>query len=156
LIGDSVEKVEGGTKLVGEAGETIKEIMNSVKRVTDIMAEISAASIEQTSGIEQVNGAITQMDEVTQQNAAVVEEAAAAAESLEDQVQGLVEVVGRFKLADNLAGLTGTVNKGHKAHEKLTATVGLQDKKAANGYHKNGHAKKPARAVGHDADWKEF
>jgi methyl-accepting chemotaxis protein len=102
LIGDSVNKVEVGTKLVDEAGKTMEEIVNAVKRVTDIMAEISAASIEQSSGIEQVNQAITQMDEVTQQNAALVEEAAAAAESMEEQAQTLAEAVSIFRLDDNL------------------------------------------------------
>jgi methyl-accepting chemotaxis protein len=85
LIGDSVRKVESGSKLVGEAGATIQEVVQQVKRVTDIMSEISAASMEQTSGIEQVSTAVSQMDEVTQQNAALVEQAAAAAESLRDQ-----------------------------------------------------------------------
>ena len=98
LIGDSVDKVEVGTKLVDEAGKTMEEIVNAVKRVTDIMSEISAASNEQSTGIEQVNQAITQMDEVTQQNAALVEEAAAAAESLEEQAQFLAEAVSIFKL----------------------------------------------------------
>jgi len=82
LINDSVEKVAAGTDLADKAGKTMDEVVNSVKRVTDIMAEISAASVEQSSGIEQVNQAITQMDDVTQQNAALVEQAAAAAESL--------------------------------------------------------------------------
>nr|MDP2190609.1 methyl-accepting chemotaxis protein [Rhodoferax sp.] len=84
LIGDSVDKVEEGSKQVAEAGKTMDEIVDSVKRVTDIMAEITAASQEQTSGIEQINQAITQMDQVTQQNAALVEEAAAAASSLQE------------------------------------------------------------------------
>jgi len=100
LIGDSVDKVEMGTKLVDEAGKTMEEIVNAVKRVTDIMSEISAASLEQSSGIEQVNQAITQMDEVTQQNAALVEEAAAAAESMEEQAQTLAQAVAIFKLDD--------------------------------------------------------
>jgi len=98
LIGDSVDKVGAGTKLVDEAGKTMQEIVSSVKRVTDIMAEITAASQEQSSGIEQVNTAITQMDEVTQQNAALVEEAAAAAESLEEQAGNLAKAVAIFKL----------------------------------------------------------
>lgn len=101
LIGDSVDKVEVGTKLVDEAGKTMEEIVNAVKRVTDIMSEISAASLEQSSGIEQVNQAITQMDEVTQQNAALVEEAAAAAESMEEQAQTLAQAVAIFKLDDS-------------------------------------------------------
>ena len=100
LIGDSVEKVEVGTKLVDDAGKTMEEIVNAVKRVTDIMSEISAASNEQSQGIEQINQAITQMDEVTQQNAALVEEAAAAAESLEEEAQSLTRSVSVFKLAE--------------------------------------------------------
>ena len=96
LIGDSVEKVEDGTKLVAQAGKTMEEIVSAIRGVTVIMSEIRAASIEQTSGIEQVNQAIGQMDEVTQQNAALVEEAAAAAESLEEQAQNLSVTVGRF------------------------------------------------------------
>ncbi|WP_411881080.1 methyl-accepting chemotaxis protein [Polaromonas sp. YR568] len=98
LIGDSVDKVEEGSKQVAEAGKTMDEIVDSVKRVTDIMAEISAASQEQTQGIEQVNQAITQMDQVTQQNAALVEEAAAAASSLQEQAGNLSQVVSVFRL----------------------------------------------------------
>jgi methyl-accepting chemotaxis protein len=100
LIGDSVEKVGNGAKLVDQAGKTMEEIVTSVKRVTDIMAEISAASQEQSQGIEQVNQTITQMDEVTQQNAALVEEASAAARSLEEQAGGLSHSVSLFRLAE--------------------------------------------------------
>ena len=105
LIGDSVEKVEGGSRLVDDAGKTMEEIVNAVKRVTDIMSEISAATAEQSQGIEQVNQAITQMDEVTQQNAALVEEAAAAAESLEEEAQSLTRSVSVFKV--DLGGNSG-------------------------------------------------
>ena len=98
LIGDSVGKVEEGSRQVAEAGKTMDEIVGSVRRVTDIMAEIEAASREQTQGIEQINQAITQMDQVTQQNAALVEEAAAAAQSLQEQASGLSQVVSVFKL----------------------------------------------------------
>lgn len=101
LIGDSVEKVAGGTKLVDEAGKTMEEIVTAVKRVTDIMAEISAASSEQSAGIDQVNTAIIQMDEVTQQNAALVEEAAASAESMEEEAEKLTEAVSVFKLRES-------------------------------------------------------
>ncbi|MGZ8223181.1 MAG: methyl-accepting chemotaxis protein [Methylobacter sp.] len=101
LIGDSVEKVEDGTKLVAQAGLTMKEIVTAIGGVTAIMSEISAASVEQTAGIEQVNQAIGQMDDVTQQNAALVEQAAAAAESLEDQAQHLATTVAGFKLGNN-------------------------------------------------------
>jgi len=99
LIGDSVEKVDAGGRLVDEAGKTMDEIVNSVKRVADIMTEISAASEEQSAGIEEVNRAITQMDEMTQQNAALVEEAAAAAQSMQDQATRLAEAVDAFKIA---------------------------------------------------------
>lgn len=100
LITDSVHKVDDGTRLVGEAGKTMDEIVAAVKRVTDIMSEIAAASDEQTSGIEQINVAITQMDQATQQNAALVEQAAAAAESMELHAQKLAEAVSVFKLGD--------------------------------------------------------
>lgn len=98
LISDSVANVDAGTRLVDQAGTTMDEVVESVKRVTDIMSEITAASREQSIGIEQINQAVSQMDEATQQNAALVEEAAAAAESLRDQASGLVKVVSVFKL----------------------------------------------------------
>ncbi len=98
LISDSVSKVESGSRLVDTAGKTMEEIVQSVKRVTDIMAEISAASQEQRGGIEQVNNAVTQMDKVTQQNAALVEEAAAAAKSMEDQTSAMTDMVGQFQV----------------------------------------------------------
>jgi methyl-accepting chemotaxis protein len=105
LIGDSVEKVDAGSKLVDQAGATMEEIVASITRVTDIMGEITAASLEQSSGIEQVNQAIVQMEQVTQQNAALVEEAAAAAEAMTDQAAQLSQVVSVFKLnADAMAG----------------------------------------------------
>ena len=98
LIADSTEKVHLGSTLVEQAGTTMSEIVTSVKRVTDIMAEITAASQEQSIGIEQVNQTISQMDEVTQQNAALVEEASAAANSLEEQAEGLGQAIAAFTL----------------------------------------------------------
>jgi methyl-accepting chemotaxis protein len=103
LIDDSVNKVDEGARLVDQAGVTMHEIVASVKRVTDIMAEITAASQEQTSGIEQVNKAITQMDNVTQQNAALVEEAAAASESMQNQAANLSQAISVFKLGGEYA-----------------------------------------------------
>jgi methyl-accepting chemotaxis protein len=99
LIGDSVDKVDAGSRLVDTAGATMSEVVASVKRVTDIMGEITNAGQEQSAGIAQVNQAINQMDQVTQQNAALVEEAAAAADSMQIQAQQLLAVVGTFKLA---------------------------------------------------------
>ena len=98
LIGDSVEKVEVGSKLVEQAGQTMGEIVTSVQRVTDIMAEISTAGDEQSAGIEQINQAVSEMDTVTQQNAALVEEAAAAAEAMKQQADRLEQVVSIFKV----------------------------------------------------------
>jgi methyl-accepting chemotaxis protein len=99
LIDNSVERVEAGSRLVNEAGKTMHDIVDSVGRVTGIISEISAAGQEQTAGIDQINQAISQMDQVTQQNAALVEEAAAASEALQDQAARLASVVSVFKIA---------------------------------------------------------
>jgi len=104
LIGASVEQVDAGSKLVAGAGATMDEVLASVGRVTDIMAEITAASIEQTSGIEHVNQSIGKMDEVTQQNAALVEQASAAAEALQEQAAELAQSVRLFKLEEARSG----------------------------------------------------
>ncbi|TDY34535.1 methyl-accepting chemotaxis protein [Janthinobacterium sp. 75] len=102
LIDDSVGKVAAGSKLVDEAGATMEQVVDSVRKVTAIMADISVATTEQSDGIAQVNQALAQMDGVTQQNAALVEEAAAAAESLQDQASHLAEVVSVFKLGEQV------------------------------------------------------
>jgi methyl-accepting chemotaxis protein len=150
LIGDSVDKVELGSKLVEEAGVTMDEVVQSVRHVTDIMSEIMAASQEQSAGIEQVNQAIGQMDQVTQQNAALVEEAAAAAESLNEQAAKLAEAVSVFKL-DGSAVTVAPVRKtakvqvvpshGDAANRAISAPA---PKKIANG-----------ASSGAD-DWEEF
>jgi methyl-accepting chemotaxis protein len=124
LIGDSVDKVEEGSKQVAEAGKTMDEIVGSVKRVTDIMAAITAASQAQSAGIEQVNQAITQMDEVTQQNAALVEEAAAAAGSLREQAGALSQAVSSFildgeQITVQTLGLRGPAKNVARATETL-------------------------------------
>jgi methyl-accepting chemotaxis protein len=103
LIADSTEKVEAGGRQVAQAGAAMDDIVSQVRRVTDLVGEISSASVEQSSGIGQVNQAVAQMDQVTQQNAALVEESAAAAQSLSAQAQKLAEVVAVFKLAGSAA-----------------------------------------------------
>ncbi|MDD0816049.1 Cache 3/Cache 2 fusion domain-containing protein [Curvibacter sp. HBC28] len=100
LIGTSVERVEAGAQLVGSAGTTMAEIVHSVQRVGDIIGEISSAAVEQSNGIGQVNGAVNQLDQMTQQNAALVEQSAAAAASLRDQATRLSEAIQAFKLSD--------------------------------------------------------
>ncbi|WP_347615109.1 methyl-accepting chemotaxis protein, partial [Comamonas thiooxydans] len=98
LIQASVTKVEEGSAQVSQAGQTMDEIVSSVQRVTDIMGEITAASHEQTSGIEQINRAVAEMDLVTQQNAALVEESTAAAQSMQQQTSDLSQMVSVFRL----------------------------------------------------------
>jgi methyl-accepting chemotaxis protein len=102
LIGSSVERVETGARLVQDAGSTMGEIVASVRRVSDIIGEISASATEQSAGISQVNGSIGQLDQMTQQNAALVEESAAAADSLKDQAERLAGVVSTFQIGDSL------------------------------------------------------
>jgi methyl-accepting chemotaxis protein len=109
LIGDSVSRVEAGSRLVDQAGRTMDEVVASVKRVSDIIGEIAAASDEQREGIEQVNGAISQMDEVSQQNAALVEQAAAAAAAMREQAGGLAKLVETFQLAQSQAAVQAQV-----------------------------------------------
>jgi methyl-accepting chemotaxis protein len=160
LIEDSVGKVQDGSRLVEEAGQTTQEIVTSIKRVTDIMAEISAASLEQSSGIEQVNIAITQMDDVTQQNASLVEQAAAAAESLEDQALQLVQVVTRFKLEE--AHQPAPPHKEKRRHGMEQAGTLTRDRKVRQLAAPRKQQALAAREKGQqvsveqDDDWKEF
>ncbi len=152
LIGDSVDKVTLGTELVDKAGKTMEEVVNAVKRVTDIMGEITAASSEQSQGIEQVNTAITQMDDVTQQNAALVEEAAAAAESMEEQAQQLAAMMSTFKLSGE--------SQAHSIAPVRTPARQLPPAKSAPS--KPAPAKRSARPLpptaddAEDGEWKEF
>ena len=157
LIGDSVEKVEGGSKLVAQAGQTMEEIVTSIRRVTDIMSEITAASVEQSQGIEQVNTAITQMDEVTQQNAALVEEAAAAAESLEEQAQILAASVATFKV-DNSESLAVATHVPAATATRHTPAAPARKAIAApkTGTGKSTAVAKPTSKSGEDSEWQEF
>ncbi len=153
LIDDSVNKVGSGTRLVEQAGKTMTEVVASVKRVTDIVGEISMASQEQSDGIEQVNRAITQMDETTQQNAALVEQAAAAAQSLQDQASTLTQVVSVFKL-DNTgvtvkpALRTLDITPQRKPAAATRARVAQADAPKLN------QAQAPAKAS--EGEWEQF
>ena len=100
LIEDSVAQINGGSELVERAGEAMRVVSASISRVVQTMAEITSASVEQSTGIEQVNQAVTQMDQLTQQNAALVEQVAAAAASLNDQTAQLMRAVSVFELGD--------------------------------------------------------
>ncbi len=158
LIGDSVEKVEAGTRLADAAGKTMNEIVDSVKRVTDLIAEIAAASQEQSSGIGQVNMAVTQMEQVVQQNASLVEEATAATESMKDQAATLLQSVSRFKLDDERAGGYANVHPREK-HAAAPVTAKRAPRKWAE---RPGqlHAKTMTlgapQAQPANGDWEEF
>jgi methyl-accepting chemotaxis protein len=154
LIGESVEKVEGGTKLVKEAGNNMEEIVTAVKKVTDIVSEIAAASQEQSAGIDQVNNAITNMDEVTQQNAALVEQAAAAAASLEAKAQELTNATSQFRLGtdgDYRAMENQESQQKNYLNEVKTARAELPNSKPAKA---SSRLKSPKAKK--DDDWEEF
>ncbi|MEA3121464.1 MAG: methyl-accepting chemotaxis protein serine sensor receptor [Paraburkholderia sp.] len=125
LIGDSAGKVASGSELVGRAGATMAQIVQAVRRVTDIMGEISAASEEQSTGIESVNRALAQMDDVTQQNAALVEEAAAAAASLEEQTRQLNGVLAGWHSSDNARSIAVTMAAVEVAQRKSARPLAL-------------------------------
>ena len=157
LIDDSVAKVDTGGKLVQQAGETMNEVVSSIRRVHDIMSEITAASAEQSDGIEQVNQAITQMDTVTQQNAALVEEAAAAAESMQDQAAKLSNLVSVFKLGvdGSVAAVTTRSAPAESSPRKL-APAG-QRKALPTATAAVATVRQPQRTTANaNEDWEEF
>ncbi len=151
LIGDSVDKVAEGSALVAQAGATMDEVVASVRRVTDIMAEITSASQEQSAGIAQVNNTILAMDETTQQNAALVEEAAAAASQMQDQAAGLARVVSVFKMDQHARPAMRAVStaKPAQALRKQVAVISPAKRPAATA----AASSKPAAS---DSDWEEF
>ena len=149
LIQDSVAKVDEGSRLVDESGKTLEEIVMAVKKVTDIVAEIAAASREQSSGIEQVNKAVVQMDETTQQNAALVEQAAAASQAIVEQAQQLNAMIAKYKVADDSHS---AVKSAPRALERRAPQRPLK-KPAAEQV----QAPAPARKVANGAsEWSEF
>ncbi|PPU42244.1 methyl-accepting chemotaxis protein [Xanthomonas arboricola] len=148
LIDDSVQRVAEGSALVNTAGKTMGEVVASVQRVTDIMGEISAASQEQSAGIEQVNQTITQMDETTQQNAALVEEATAAARALEEQAVGLTEAVAVFKIEETAAPTTASSTTRSSTAVKGKASVAVPSPKSK--------LRVVPLAASHEASWQEF
>jgi methyl-accepting chemotaxis protein len=172
LIGASVERVNNGYTLVEQAGTTMSEIMQAVRRVTDIMGEIAAASEEQSSGISQVGRAVTQMDEVTQQNAALVEQAAAAAASLQDQATRLRQTIGAFRVNGGEpmvaaktvpAAAKKVVNAAAKPAAKPAAAAAATATKADLGAReatrpavKMDASARPVKASSSDDDWTTF
>ncbi|MCS3846426.1 methyl-accepting chemotaxis protein-1 (serine sensor receptor) [Xanthomonas campestris] len=151
LIDDSVGRVAEGSVLVDRAGKTMTEIVASVQRVTDIMGEISAASQEQSAGIEQVNLTVTQMDEATQQNAALVEEATAAARAMEEQATQLTDAVAVFKTD---AGQVQVAGRAAAPHVAITQAV--KAKVAAAGRTAASKPRAVVTAPSNDTSWQEF
>ncbi|PRC94176.1 methyl-accepting chemotaxis protein [Solimicrobium silvestre] len=164
LIGNSVEKVQEGSRLVNHAGSTMEEVVSSIQKVTTIMADITIASQEQSSGVQQVNDAIMQMDQVTQQNAALVEEAAAAASSMEQQTSVLNKLVGQFKLSGGggrVAARATTVASPKKVTATVRPVVKVPNKPAAMARlvaNKNAAAPATSSAASKadPGDWEEF
>ncbi|MBB3803546.1 methyl-accepting chemotaxis protein-1 (serine sensor receptor) [Xanthomonas arboricola] len=154
LIDDSVQRVADGSVLVHDAGKTMGEIVSSVQRVTDIMGEISAASQEQSSGIEQVNQTVTQMDETTQQNAALVEEATAAARALEEQAVGLTEAVAVFKTDAGHASAPPSPVRAVPSRPAVSAVLKAQV--AAAGRTAASKPRVVVTASSNDTSWQEF
>jgi len=159
LIGDSVEKVKTGSKLVSQAGVTINQIVSSVKQVTDIISEISHASQNQSADIEGINHSVIDMDGMTQQNAALVEEAAAAAQSLQDQAAELAKVVSIFKLNSDTSATTARRAAAPKPRAEVRPLQVAVKAKPKSSNVKSLPAAKPApakKAVSNDQDWEEF
>jgi methyl-accepting chemotaxis protein len=161
LITSSTVQVKEGVDLVNRTGGSLTEIVESIKKVAEIVADIAAASVEQSAGIEQVNKALTQMDEVTQQNSALVEENAATAKTLEHQAKAMDERVAFFKLDDAASGgairtVATAAAPAHKSNGAPKPAAARQ----ANGAAKRGpvgHMQaKLATAIKEDPDWKEF
>ena len=167
LIGVSVERVDKGSALVDQAGATMTDVVSSIRRVTDLMGEITSASVEQSQAVAQVGEAVTQMDQTTQQNAALVEESAAAADSLKDQAKDLVRVVSVFKLPEGMAhrGVAPKVTAQPRPAQMAAPRVNLpphrQPKLAANVARLNAKTAAPAAVAqapkaGADDDWESF
>ncbi|HEY6645310.1 methyl-accepting chemotaxis protein [Povalibacter sp.] len=156
LIGDSVEKVRAGAALVSESGETLNTIVTGVKRVTDIVAEMTAATSEQSSGIDQINLAITNMDHATQQNAALVEESAAAAKAMQQQAQELLRLVAFFRIEGESSAPVGVAKE---FPQPTPASVTRLTRRSATSVRKPQPASAAmprARASGDDSSWREF
>ena len=174
LIGNSVDKVEAGGKLVDAAGQTMQNIVHEVRRVTDLISEISASTVEQTAGIGQISDAVAQLDQVTQQNAALVEESAAAADSLNHQTQQLVQAVAVFQLGQHSGVSSSAASRPSAPRSPAAPQRGSSTAKAALPRPASPRvaapaparapAPKPAPALGHsprttktnDDDWEQF
>ena len=154
LISDSVSKITTGNELVNRSGETMNDVVNSIKRVNDIMSEIAAASVQQASGIDEVSKAVVQMDEMTQQNAALVEEAAAAADSLRQQASQLSDRVSSFKLDTAASTPVGIAAPSAPKTLNVPPVARKLNGSGFNGQSLSGALLKPA--VSAEDEWESF
>ncbi|MDE2389810.1 MAG: HAMP domain-containing protein, partial [Betaproteobacteria bacterium] len=154
LIDNSVKKVEDGAALVEKTGNTMDEIVTAIRNLTDIMSDITSASKEQSSGIEQINQAVTQMDDVTQQNAALVEEAAAAAASLEQQARELVGAISIFNLSQSGVKRAGSVV--HLASKRSAESSGHDENNSVHASSAMIRKRKKVAIGGENSEWSEF
>jgi methyl-accepting chemotaxis protein len=159
LIRDSVQKVDEGSTLVAQSGQTLEHIVSAVKKVSDIIAEIAASSHEQSAGIDQVNKAVMQLDEMTQQNAALVEQATAASKSMADQSRGLSELLAKYEIGTSAAGPSAATVTASSAPLVARKPAKLTSESKPKPKPKAATAPAPMRgsvAVGDDSSWKEF
>jgi len=156
LINDSVERVDEGSKLVDESGKTLEEIVNGVKKVSDIIAEIAAAAQEQSAGIEEVNKAITQMDEMTQQNAALVEEATAASESMNEEAKEMNDLMDFFDSGDEEPEPVKAVTKRKRRKPREVEEDEAPVEKRKKALKRNKSQRVPTPVADDDDEWEEF
>jgi len=163
LIEDSVAKINQGSELVTSSGTTLEGIVDGVKKVTDIVSEIAAASQEQSAGIDQVNKAVMQMDETTQQNAAMVEQLAAASRSMDESAETLTELVGAFRVDDEASLIAAAQNRVQRKKEARAAAAASADKPEQPApparqpsADSAASSAEPARAAEDDTEWEEF
>lgn len=152
LIGDSVEKVKNGTELVNQSGQTLESIIEGIKKVADIVAEIDGASQEQASGIDQVNKAIANMDDMTQQNAALVEQAAASSQSMRDQAGTMMELMGFFKIGNSAGGMKAKTSAVQNAPARVASNQPALAQQSAQVTKRTSQVKK----IGSEEEWQDF
>lgn len=164
LIQDSVKKIDEGSLLVSQSGQTLEQIVSAVRKVSDIIAEIAAAGQEQSAGVEQVNKAVMQLDETTQQNAALVEQASAASQAMAEQARALNQLLARYQVAEQSGVAASVAKAAPEPTPKVGAPGGVERRGPGRPW--SGAEKKPAAtakpkapapaATGTDPDWKEF
>lgn len=165
LIQDSVKKIDEGSLLVSQSGQTLEQIVSAVRKVSDIIGEIAAASQEQSAGVEQVNKAVMQLDETTQQNAALVEQASAASQSMAEQARSLNQLLARYRLSEQLVQVAAASGVASEPTGKSAPAAGVERRGPGRPWSKvepktgaatSKQKAEPLASTGTDPDWKEF